>query len=77
MNSIQLLTEVKTTARTYANTPIYDLESWWKARTAVQTLRNQISDDMSSLLHSKEFEDRGDLLAKYRALRNLYEMLAL
>lgn len=49
--------------------------AWMEARAEADNLRRSISDEMEDLLNSG-MEDRGDLLAKYRALRKLHEMLA-
>lgn len=49
--------------------------AWMEARAEADNLRRSISDEMEALLNSG-MDDRGDLLAQYRALRKLHEMLA-
>lgn len=76
METIELLSQTKAVLRKYEAAQTGDLITLHTARDEALALRHRISDQMSSLLESKEFEDRGDLMAQYRSLRNLHEMLA-
>lgn len=76
-NSTALLIAVKSAVRKVENLVDVNYDEWLAAREEARALRRSISEEMESVLNSSAYEDRGDLLAQYRTLRKLHEMLAL